>query len=428
MSTSALASARRRRAGGDTPPGTQISGRTTKIDPVESQQSSVQNQPLTPLIILQQHEAKIKQLEGLITKEEDYEELFQQIDEKIDKLFTVNFEVFNNELNSVKSSIEIMNSSNMGVNNFHSSPNMNVVIEDKIEDKIEGQNVKIDEFKTSQTQLFKIFTETNTKVVDLLTSNMESKIAIINNTTQQLDTKIGELTSHFENNTNNTNNISELTKFEKELNSLKTTVITNQSHILELSNSVNFLKDAFKIQKDMIDNINVAIESLSSNQSHRNSTHALFSSLMSTNLFGSKNMCCDAPNNMGYCREVEDSDITINYETTNDCELNLDMNINELILDENQIAELLEIKNFDTVDINNSNECELEDGIISVIETNNSVSSLNTHNKTSTVNSVEDSTSNRVEDITPNSVEDSTPNSVEDITPNSVEDSTPNNT
>ena len=97
MSSSALASARRRRASND-PTGVPPVSRVTKTEPVET---PVQNQPITPLLVLQQHELKIKQLEGLITKEEDYEELFQQIDEKIDKLFTVNFEVFNNELNAI---------------------------------------------------------------------------------------------------------------------------------------------------------------------------------------------------------------------------------------------------------------------------------------------------------------------------------------
>jgi len=294
MSTSALASARRRRAGGDTPAGSQITGRINRVEPVETPPSTSQNQPLTPLIILQQHEAKIKQLEGLITKEEDYEELFQQIDEKIDKLFTVNFEVFNNELNGVKASIEGMNGSNFGINNVEGDAlitNMNVLIDDKIA----CQNVKIDEFKTSQTQLFSLHTDNNVKVVDLLTSNMESKIALVNNKTQHLECKIDELTSQYANNKNHNN---DLTKFESELNSLKTTVITNQSHILELSNSVNFIKDALKIHKEMIANINASIESLNSNQEHRNSTHALFSSLMSNNLFGAKNSCCNIPNNM----------------------------------------------------------------------------------------------------------------------------------
>jgi hypothetical protein len=407
MSTSALASARRRRAGVDTPVGSQIMGRSNKVEPVEAAQPTTPNQPLTPLVILQQHEIKIRQLEGLITKEEDYEELFQQIDEKIDKLFTVNFELFNDELNGVKSSIERMNGSSIGINNVDGDAlisNMNVLIDEKIA----SQNVKIDEFKTSQTQLFSLHTDNSVKVVDLLTSNMESKIALIDSKTQHLESKIGEFANRYENNKNHN---SDLTKFESELNSIKTTIITNQSHMLELSNSVNFIKDALKIHKEMIDNINASLESIVSNQEHRNSTRALLSSLMSNNLFGVKNSCCDIPNNMGYCCETEDNDITINYETTNDSELNLDMNINELIMDENQIAELLEIKNFDTININN-NDDELEENCISVIEVNDM------HDESSIPNDIETNGPTIVETNGPTIVETNGPTIVETSTPN----------
>ena len=419
MSTSALASARRRRAGGDTPMGTQITGRTNRVEPVETPPSTNQNQPLTPLIILQQHEAKIKQLEGLITKEEDYEELFQQIDEKIDKLFTVNFEVFNDELNGIKASIEGMNGPNFGINNLEGDAlitNMNVLIEEKIA----CQNVKIDEFKTSQTQLFSLHTDNNVKVVDLLTSNMDAKISLVNNKTQHLESKIDELTGQYANSKNHNGN---LTNFESELNSIKNTVITNQSHILELFNSVNFIKDSLQVHKEMIANINASIELLNSNQEHRNSTHALFSSLMSNNLFGAKNSCCNVPNNMEYCCDVEDGDITINYETTNESELNLDMNINELIMDENQIAELLEIKNFDTININ-GNDDEVEESLISVIEVNSNVRNSSSHNETTVLNSVETNTSDAIEDITPTEINHVTSNITSDVTSNVTSDVT----
>ncbi len=59
MSSSALASARRRRAGGESSVVPQITARNVKV---EQQEAPIQNQPLTPLVILQQHELKINYL------------------------------------------------------------------------------------------------------------------------------------------------------------------------------------------------------------------------------------------------------------------------------------------------------------------------------------------------------------------------------
>ena len=360
MSSSALASARRRRAGGETSATPPIIARNAKV---EQPEAPTQNQPLTPLVILQQHELKIKQLEGLITKEEDYEELFQQIDEKIDKLFSVNFEVYNNELNAIKSILE----SGDPLTNTNTNTNTSTLIEDKVDSHIS----RIEDFKSSQTQLFGLLKDDTTKVIELLTTNMETKFTLLNSNTSNLESKIKELSLSYENQQASTN---VLCKLESELNMIKTTLISNQSMILEMSNVVNSIKDTLNVHKEHITTITSKIEVMERGQSRRNPTHDLFSSLMSMNTR------CANPNSMSFCCEAEDCGAEdceaedceaedcgvnsgmLNFESANLGELNIDFNNDELIMDENQIAELLEIRNFDTINIDDTIEevdCEI---------------------------------------------------------------------
>ena len=351
MSSSALASARRRRAGGETSATPPIIARNAKV---EQPEAPIQNQPLTPLVILQQHELKIKQLEGLITKEEDYEELFQQIDERIDKLFSVNFEVYNNELNALKSILE------------SGGPLTNTSTSTLIEDKVDIHTSRIEDFKSSQTQLFGLLKDDTTKVIELLTTNMETKFTLLNSNTSNLESKINELSVSYENQQASTNVLS---KFESELNMIKTTLISNQSMILEMSNVVNSIKDTLNVHKEHIATITSKIEVMERGQSRRNPTHDLLSSLMSMNTR------CVNPNSMSFCCEAEDCEAEdceaedcgvnsgmLNFESANLSELNIDFNNDELIMDENQIAELLEIRNFDTINIDDTIEeldCEI---------------------------------------------------------------------
>ena len=355
MSSSALASARRRRAGGETSATPPIIARNAKV---EQPEAPTQNQPLTPLVILQQHELKIKQLEGLITKEEDYEELFQQIDEKIDKLFSVNFEVYNNELNALKSILE----SGEPLTNTNTNTSTSTLIEDKVD----IHTSRIEDFKSSQTQLFGLLKDDTTKVIELLTTNMETKFTLLNSNTSNLESKIKELSVSYENQQASTNVLS---KFESELNMIKTTLISNQSMILEMSNVVNSIKDTLNVHKEHITTITSKIEVMERGQSRRNPTHDLLSSLMSMNTR------CANPNSMSFCCEAEDCEAEdceaedcglnsgmLNFESANLGELNIDFNNDELIMDENQIAELLEIRNFDTININDTIEevdCEI---------------------------------------------------------------------
>jgi hypothetical protein len=397
MSSSALASARRRRAGTDAISVPQTSTRTNKPEIVEP---PTQNQPITPLLVLQQHEIKIKQLESLITKEEDYEELFQQIDEKIDKLFSVNFEVYNNELNAIKSIMESQNTTS-------ESNSLMTNIKSLVEDKIETQTTIIGDFKNAQTQLFNLLKEDTNKVVKILNDNMESKIALITKTYDQRE--IGG----YDNNV--------VTKLENELNTLKMIVINNQSTILDMSQTINMLKESLKAQSGHIDLLDSKVASLSSKLKDRNPQHDLLSSLMSNSIFGSMNSRCNVPCDRAFCCEPVD------IQTGYDRELG-DDNTNELVIDEVQMAELLEISNFDTIDINSkpvsnvilSDEVLCNEVVVDEVLCNEVVVDEVLCNEVV----VDEVVCNEVVDDEVVSNETSTPNCTEDITQNETVDET----
>jgi hypothetical protein len=150
---------------------------------------------------------------------------------------------------------------------------------------------------------------------------------------------------------------------------VKTTLISNQSMILEMANAVSNIKDTLKLHKEHITSITSKLEKLGTGQDRRNSAHDLLSSLMSMNTR------CANTNNMSFCCEAEECEAedcqaedcranieSFNFESANLGELNIDLNNDELIMDENQIAELLEIRNFDTINIDDTIEvldCEI---------------------------------------------------------------------
>jgi hypothetical protein len=190
---------------------------------------------------------------------------------------------------------------------------------------------------------------------------METKITLLNSNTSQLESKLNDLSVDYENQQSITNNF---TKLESELNMVKTTLISNQSMILEMSNVLNNIKDTLTAHKEHITSLTSKIQALGEGQERRNSTHALLSSLMSMN------SRCINPNSMSFCCEAEDCEAqecqpntgSFNFNNENNGELNIDLNNDELIMDENQIAELLEIKNFDTINIDDpieELECEI---------------------------------------------------------------------
>jgi hypothetical protein len=340
MASSALASARRRR-GGDPLAVPPLTPRTNKP---ESTDTPVQTQPITPLVVLQQHEAKIRQLEALITKEEDYEELFQQIDEKIDKLFSVNFEVYNNELNAIKSIIGEQSIPKSTINMQD-----NALINTTMQLQIDAQTSKIEDFRVMQTQQMNHYKEDLKHLMALLNDNNESKMALMTSSNKLLETKMNELSTSYENQKSNTH---EVTKIENEVNTLKMTVINNQTIIMEMSHTMIGLKDTISAQKEIIANLTTKIDNLSSINEERNSTQALFGSIMAKNIFGNMNMRCANPNSM-YCCEAGECEEPLNFETSTPDDLDVFVNNDELIIDEDQIAELLEVQNFDTINIEN---------------------------------------------------------------------------
>ena len=200
---------------------------------------------------------------------------------------------------------------------------------------------------------------------------METKFTLLNSNTSQLESKINELGVNYENQQVSTN---VLTKLESELNMVKTTLISNQSMILEMANAVSNIKDTIKLHNEHITSITSKLEKLGTGQDRRNSAHDLLSSLMSMNTR------CVNPNGMSFCCEAEECEAedcqaedcrvedcmanieSFNFESANLGELNIDLNNDELIMDENQIAELLEIINFYTINIDDTIEvldCEI---------------------------------------------------------------------
>ena len=345
MSSSALASARKRR-GGDP---MSVPPLTPRANRPESADTPVQTQPITPLLVLQQHEAKIRQLEASITKEEDYEELFQQIDEKIDKLFSVNFEVYNNELNNIKSIVEELSIPKSQINSQDSTQ-----INSKMQLLIDAQTSKIEDFKNLQTQQMNHHKEDFKQLMTLLNDNLESKMALMHTTNKILETKMNEISATHEKEKANPN---EVTKIENELNTLKMTVINNQTIIMEMSHAMIGLKDTITTHKEIIANLTEKIDNLSSNYEDKNSTRELFGSLMAKNIFGNMNMRCANSSTM-YCCEADECEKPLNFETATPDDLDVFVNNDELIIDEDQIAELLEVQNFDTINISDCSVVE----------------------------------------------------------------------
>jgi hypothetical protein len=340
---------------------------TPRTNKPESTDIPVQTQPITPLVVLQQHEAKIRQLEALITKEEDYEELFQQIDEKIDKLFSVNFEVYNNELNAIKS---IIGEQSIPKSNINSQDN--TVINSTMQLQIDAQTSKIEDFRAMQIQQMNHHKEDFKQLMALLNDNNESKMALVTSSYKLLETKMNELSTCYENQRYNPH---EVTKIENELNTLKMTVINNQTIIMEMSQTIIGLKDTISTQKETIANLTAKIDNLSSTYEERSSTQALFGSIMAKNIFGNMNMRCANPNSM-YCCEAGECEEPLNFERATPDDLDVFVNNDELIIDEDQIAELLEVQNFDTINIDDCaviettpNGDNAENFIDSIVET-----------------------------------------------------------
>ena len=208
MSTAALASARRRRTTNENPAALNANtnanvGVNRAVQQVQKDVPQVQNQTLTPLQILQIHDVKIKDLETIITEFTDEELLSKFIDDKMEGYMLSK----HNESES-ESTQAVLN-----------DPNRQIM-DKNIEGKIELQNNKMDEFKTSIRELINNIKEENTNIQNQLRSNND----LLND----------KLMLKFE-------KFSNLDNITSEFNELKLLVIKSQNIALETSNNINKL-------------------------------------------------------------------------------------------------------------------------------------------------------------------------------------------
>jgi len=304
MSTSALASARRRRATNENPvpPNSSVNNATINrpVQQVQKDSPREQSQTLTPLQILQIHDIKLKELETLITEFTDEDLLTKFIDGKLENIVTLN------------------NTNTSATNNSSSLPLYDEKLqmyEKIVEQKIELQNTKIDDFKTSIRELI-------TSIQNQITSNANL-----------LNTKL-DTTTNFDN-------------ISSEFNELKLLVIKSQNMALETSNIVN------KLYEDC-NSVNLRLKTLEDSvallhkKNNANNSNIMLQSLLSGSLFKSKDFNtfdfgCQTGENCENCETDEIYDENIGEIK----KLNIDFGSNELVLGEEQIEDLLNIKNPD---------------------------------------------------------------------------------
>ena len=165
MSTSALASARRRRATNENPtaPNSSVNTARGAVQQVQKDIPREQNQTLTPLQILQIHDIKIKELETLITEFTDEDLLTKFIDDKLESV------VYSNNANSTKRENITSNEPTL----YDEKLQMQ---EKNIEQKMELQNTKIDDFKTSIREVINSIKEENTNIMKYVNTNIQDQI------------------------------------------------------------------------------------------------------------------------------------------------------------------------------------------------------------------------------------------------------------
>ena len=318
MSTSALASARRRRATTENPvaQNSSIANANRPVQQVQkdSPREQTQTQTLTPLQILQFHDMKIKELETLITEFTDEDLLTKFIDDKLENI------------------VNLKNDNN-GTNNGTSS--LLSLYDEKLQMYEKNVGQKIDEFKTSIREIINSIKEENANIMKYINTNIQNQITSnANLLNDKLAQKLATIT--------NINNIS------SEFNELKSLVIKSQNMALETSNIVN------KLYEDCNSN-NLRLKSLEDSIAllHNKNTsnvgvnsNIMLQSLLSGSLFKSRDFNtfdfgCQTGENCENCEDDEIYDENIGEIK----KLNIDFGNNELVLGEEQIEDLLNIKN-----------------------------------------------------------------------------------
>ena len=272
MSTSALASARRRRATNETQVSSANISSTRGVQSSPQPQKDIpkeQNQTLTPLQILQIHDMKLKELETIVAEFTDEELLSKFIDEKLE---------INNELAQIKNSLTNKESNTIsnGDNTFHEKLQ---VLEQNFNNKLEIQNNKIEEFIKSMREIFANFKEDNTKLMTHITSS------IGNEATLKYESMSNKLIHALEGS-------NKFDTMASDMNELKLLVIKYQTIALETSNNMHKIKEQCDLNVIKTNNIDEKIISLSNKKDNSNDrenySKMMLDSLLSGSLFNSR--------------------------------------------------------------------------------------------------------------------------------------------
>ena len=357
-----MASARRRRTGTDqqTQQSQSSSTNNRSIQQNKLSEENENNGSMTPLQILQHHDSKLRDLELLINENNDNNDnnLESLVEEKVNSLLKVKLDSYNHELEKIKGLMNNKNNDSGSYTNIvNPVTNYDSLINDKLsniektfESKLEIQNVKIEEFKNGSHETFSIFKEDNSKIVNLLNTNIEnyitSKIASLNDTLKPTLEKLNSLNTIYENYKVSVEKIDDIIK---EFNTLKLLVIKNQTIALETTSDMIKIKEEFKLNNDKINQVNNKVNALddrTKDDNNNDPSHMLLKSLMSSNLFNTMNN----ENNMDY-----DSD-----SIRDDGEkLHIDENNDEIVMDESQLDEILDIDNMDNLNLESLNKEEI---------------------------------------------------------------------
>jgi hypothetical protein len=208
------------------------------------------------------------------------------------------------------------------------------MFEKHLEQKIELQNNKIDEFKVAIRELINNIKEDNNNIMKYINSNIQNQITSNNNL---LNDKLGQNCEKM----NNFDNIL------REFNELKLLVIKSQTMSLEMSNSVNKLYEQCNYNSTKAKALEEDV-ALLHNKKHTNSSNIMLQSLLNGSLFNSGELKPFAFNadrlDCGDCGDCNDcGDDEENTDLDEIKKLNIDFNNNELLLSEEQIEDLLNI-------------------------------------------------------------------------------------
>jgi len=309
MSTSALASARRRRATSENPVATNPIINNRVVQQVQQPQKDIpreQNQTLTPLQILQIHDIKIKELETLITDFTDEDLLTKFIDDKLENIgYSKSNDTKSNDTksNDTKSNDTTRES---GGSNAASL----ALYDEKLLMQEKRTEQKMDDFKTS-------LREQLTSTTNLLNDKIAQKFESMNT--------IDNIMSEF--------------------SELKVLVIKSQNMALETANSVNKLYEQCNSNSARLKEIETSVALLHSKKAS-NPSNIMLQSLLSGSLFKSGDFNafdfnCQPGDNCENCEPDEMYDTNIGEIK----KINIDFGNNELLLNEEQIEDLLDISN-----------------------------------------------------------------------------------